>query len=108
MRERGRPKTLKVDNGPEFPGRMLDQWAYLSGVEIDSSRPRRPTDTDEIEQPFSVFGAIFSPRTGDRVAKGGAWRCEPRRAAYGRSSLAAPVRARRRGPCGVQPSVSLR
>ncbi len=23
-RQRGRPKTLKVDNGPEFAGRMLD------------------------------------------------------------------------------------
>jgi transposase InsO family protein len=85
--------------GPEFPGWMLDQWAYLSGVEIDSSRPGKPTDTDEIEQPFSVFGAIFSLRTGDRVAKSGAWRWEPRRAAYGRSSVAASMRARR-GPLG--------
>jgi putative transposase len=46
-RERGRPKTLKVDNGPEFAGRLLDQWAYLNGVEIDFSRPgnRRITPT---------------------------------------------------------------
>ena len=36
---RGRPKSLRVDNGPEFAGRMLDQWAYLNGVEIDFSRP---------------------------------------------------------------------
>lgn len=26
-RQHGKPKTLKVDNGPEFAGRMLDQWA---------------------------------------------------------------------------------
>ena len=38
-RQRGKPKTLKVDNGPEFAGRLLDQWAYLKGVEIDFSRP---------------------------------------------------------------------
>lgn len=107
-RDRGRPKTLKVDNGPEFAGRLLDQWAHLNGAEIDFSRPGKPTDTDEIEQPLSALNAVFSLRTGDRVAKSGAWRWEPRRAAYGRSSLAAPVRARRLGPRGVQPSVSLR
>ncbi len=48
-RERGRPKTLKVDNGPEFAGRMLDQWAHLNGVEIDFSRPGKPTDNANIE-----------------------------------------------------------
>lgn len=48
-RERGRPKTLKVDNGPEFAGRMLDQWAHLNGVEIDFSRPGKPTDNAHIE-----------------------------------------------------------
>lgn len=44
VRVRGRPKSLRVDNGPEFAGRMLDQWAYLNGVEIDFSRPGKPTD----------------------------------------------------------------
>lgn len=48
-RQRGKPKTLKVDNGPEFAGRMLDQWAYLNGVEIAFSRPGKPTDNGHIE-----------------------------------------------------------
>jgi putative transposase len=48
-RERGQPKALKVDNGPEFAGRMLDQWAHLNGVEIDFSRPEKPTDNAHIE-----------------------------------------------------------
>jgi putative transposase len=48
-RERDRPKTLKVDNGPEFAGRLLDQWAHLNGVEIDFSRPGKPTDNAHIE-----------------------------------------------------------
>ncbi len=26
VRLRGRPRSLRVDNGPEFAGRMLDQW----------------------------------------------------------------------------------
>jgi putative transposase len=28
---------------------MLDQWAYLSRVEIDFSRPGKPTDNANIE-----------------------------------------------------------
>ena len=48
-RQRGRPKTLKVDNGPQFTGRMLDQWAHLNGVEIDFYRPGKPTDNAHIE-----------------------------------------------------------
>ena len=30
-------------------GRMLDQWAYLNGVEIAFSRPGKPTDNGHIE-----------------------------------------------------------
>jgi putative transposase len=48
-RSRGRPKSLRVDNGPEFAGRMLDQWACLNRVEIDFSRPGTPTDNAYIE-----------------------------------------------------------
>ena len=49
VQARGRPKSLRCDNGPEFAGRMLDQWAYLNGVEIDFSRPGKPTDNAYIE-----------------------------------------------------------
>ncbi len=35
--------------GPEFAERMLDQWAYLKGVELDFSRPGKPTDNAYIE-----------------------------------------------------------
>jgi putative transposase len=48
-RERGRPRALKADNGPEFAGRMLDRWADLNSVEIDFSRPAMPTDNPHIE-----------------------------------------------------------
>ena len=41
----GKPKSLRVDNGPEFAGRLLDHWAYLNQVEIDFSRPARPRTT---------------------------------------------------------------
>jgi putative transposase len=47
--ERRRPKTIRVDNGPEFTSKRLDQWAYLNGVELDFSRPGKPTDNAFIE-----------------------------------------------------------
>lgn len=49
VRQRGRPRSIRVDNGPEFAGRMLDQWAYLNGVELDFNRPGTPTDNAYIE-----------------------------------------------------------
>ncbi len=49
VRHRGKPKGLRVDNGPEFAGRLLDHWAYLNRVEIDFSRPGKPTDNAFIE-----------------------------------------------------------
>ena len=40
MEQRRLPKTIRVDNGPEFTSKRLDQWAYLDGVELDF-RPAR-------------------------------------------------------------------
>jgi len=40
---RGAPKRIRVDNGPEFVSRALDQWAYLHEVTLDFSRPGKPT-----------------------------------------------------------------
>ena len=38
----GRPKRIRVDNGPEFISKELDLWAYLHDVELDFSRPGKP------------------------------------------------------------------
>jgi putative transposase len=38
-----------VDNGPEFAGRLHEQWAYLNKAELDFSRPGKPTDNAFIE-----------------------------------------------------------
>ncbi len=46
---RGLPETIRLDNGPEFTSRRLDQWAYLNGVKLDFSRPGKPTDNAFIE-----------------------------------------------------------
>jgi putative transposase len=46
---RGAPKSIRVDNGPEFVSKSLDWWAYVNGVELDFSRPGKPTDNAFIE-----------------------------------------------------------
>lgn len=47
--QRGAPKRVFADNGSEFAGRMFDLWAYHHGVQIDFSRPGKPTDNCFIE-----------------------------------------------------------
>jgi len=47
--ERGFPKKIKVDNGPEFISRSLDSWAYFNKVKLEFSRPGTPTDNAVIE-----------------------------------------------------------
>ena len=46
---RGAPRTIRVDNGPEFVSRALDCWAYGNGVALDFSRPGKPTDNAYVE-----------------------------------------------------------
>lgn len=47
--QRGLPKSIRVDNGPEFVSKSLDWWAYFNGVKLDFSRPGKPTDNAFIE-----------------------------------------------------------
>ncbi len=43
-RRRGKPRSTRIANGPEFAGRLLDQWACLNKAELDFSGPGKPTD----------------------------------------------------------------
>ncbi|WP_297655995.1 IS3 family transposase, partial [Hydrogenophaga sp.] len=47
--ERGLPRTIKSDNGSEFISKVMDKWAYERGVELDFSRPGKPTDNANVE-----------------------------------------------------------
>lgn len=47
--QRGAPKTIRVDNGPEFISKVLDLWSHQNGVTLDFSRPGKPTDNAFIE-----------------------------------------------------------
>ena len=49
MQTRGKPHAIRCDTGPEFAGWVLDQWAYGNNIELDLSRPGKPTDHAYIE-----------------------------------------------------------
>ncbi|MCB7347666.1 integrase core domain-containing protein, partial [Desulfovibrio desulfuricans] len=50
LRLQGRlPQRIKVDNGPEVSGNALDTWAFEHGVQIEFTRPGKPTDNGHIE-----------------------------------------------------------
>ncbi len=57
--ETGLPKTIRVDNGPEFVGKDLDLWAFMRGVTLDFSRPGKPTDNAYIESFNGKFRAEY-------------------------------------------------
>ena len=45
----GLPQTITVDNGPEFAGKVLDEWAYGHGIKLDFIRPGKPVENGYIE-----------------------------------------------------------
>ena len=46
---RGLPRSIRVDNGPEFTGRALDEWAHRRGVKLEFIRPGKPVENAFIE-----------------------------------------------------------
>ena len=53
----GLPRTLVVDNGPEFTSNALDRWAYANGVELHFIRPGKPIE--------NAFAESFNGRVRD-------------------------------------------
>ena len=49
VRFRGTPRAIRTDQGPEFTGRALDQWAYRHGVDLKLIQPGKPTQNAYIE-----------------------------------------------------------
>jgi putative transposase len=46
---RGLPEVITIDNGPEFAGCALDEWAYRNEVKLNFIRPGKPIDNAYIE-----------------------------------------------------------
>lgn len=49
VRERGKPESISLDNGPEFTGMALNQWARQAGIGIHYIQPGKPTQNAFIE-----------------------------------------------------------
>jgi len=49
MDSRSQPRSLVLDNGPEFTSRALDAWAYERGVDLDFIRPGKPIENCFVE-----------------------------------------------------------
>jgi putative transposase len=45
----GRPRSITCDHGTEFTSKALEEWAYTNGVQLDFTRPGKPTDSGHIE-----------------------------------------------------------
>jgi putative transposase len=54
---RGLPEVITVDNGPEFVGRALDEWAYRRGVKLNFIRLGKPIE--------NAFAESFNGRLRD-------------------------------------------
>src|SRR4051812_20782840 len=54
---RGLPKAIVCDNGPEFGGEALDQWADRRGVVLQSIQPGKPIQ--------NAFAESFNGRLRD-------------------------------------------
>jgi len=46
---RGLPEVITIDNGPEFAGKALDEWAYRKGVRLNFIRPGKPIENAFVE-----------------------------------------------------------
>jgi putative transposase len=46
---RGKPQSIRIDNGPEFISKALDAWAFEHGVALHFIRPAKPTENGHIE-----------------------------------------------------------
>lgn len=47
--QRGLPKKIVTDNGPEFTGKVLDAWAYARDVKLHFIQPGKPSQNGYIE-----------------------------------------------------------
>jgi putative transposase len=43
------PKIFNIDNGSEFTGKTMDQWAHEKGIKLDFIRPGKPNENAFIE-----------------------------------------------------------
>lgn len=47
--QRGRPEVIRTDNGPEFVGKAMLNWAYRNGVSLKLIEPGKPNQNAYVE-----------------------------------------------------------
>ena len=52
---RGKPQSIRVDNGPEFISKIFSNWCNFQGIEIKYIQPGRPVQNAYIER----FNRLF-------------------------------------------------
>lgn len=79
--ERGLPRSIICDNGPEFTSKALDRWAYEHGVTLQFIRPGKPIENAYCES-FNgklrdeCLNANWFPTIADAQRAIEAWRIE--------------------------------
>lgn len=63
-RFRGYPKAIRTDQGPEFTGKALDQWAYQRDIKLKLIQPGKPMQNAFIESFNGKSGTNASMSTG--------------------------------------------
>ena len=54
---KGLPEVITLDNGPEFAGKVMDEWAHRMGVKLSFIRPGKPVE--------NAFAESFNGRLRD-------------------------------------------
>ena len=119
--KRGYPEVIAVDNGPEFTGKAMDQWAYQRGVELHFIEPGKPnqnafiesfngrfrdeclnehwfTDLTDAEEKIEAWRIDYNENRGRKVA---GWKTPAEVAAAALTSQSTPQSSKRVSPAQI-------